>query len=558
MRRSTRHAFKAFVVAAAILLIMPASAGAQASTLPDEYRRIVLVPGIEFDSPINNEEGPFNACERARETFAPLIDYLKRPAPYWSFSRRLYRDEEFIAFSYNTKWISLGIPESWQVPGLEFNTSISNVDDCAPENAYVGAESRNHVILSAVKFDAQYKQWRINCPQCRFEVIAHSLGGAVTTYWAANIADEEDLAYVHSLITIDSPIEGVNNLRLKFGPIGYDGSLSREAITAAGSVFLGNMFVAGGDAGAALRGQATGADDSLPGARTFLADLKKFARVDMACFAHVHDILVRQEEAWRPSCDYRGTYGTGFGPEDFLSLAAYQGAILRMHTEPIGNPQLHRWIDLVLVNNGGEWRRRADLRTSEIADRDSRLTAVSRYPVVLPGAAVELEFTLRNNGLHPWSPETDDLRRIGGNVFEEFSTIALDGPVAAGKTASFRISTTAPMTPGVYTGEWQLHAGGLPYGSRVYWSVIVLTEEQRNPGGFIAAYLGKAWEDTKSQVNQLAERARVEAERLVREAIQRQVEQLLAALCGAPVGAVIATGGFLFVRTSRRRRSRDD
>jgi len=380
----------------------------------------------------------------------------------------------------------------------------------------------------------------------------------VVTYWAANLADEESLAYLHSLITIDSPVEGVTNLRLKFGPIEKEGSLTRETITGIASLLVGNMYIAGGDAGAALRGQATGADASLPGARTFLSDLKKYARVDMACLAHVHDILVRQEEGWRPSCDYRGTYGSGFGPADFMGVAAYQGAIVRMHTEPIGNSQAHRWIDLVLVSNGGEWRGRAALRTNAIADRDSRLAAVSRYPVVLPGAAVELEFTLRNNGLHPWSPDMDELRRIGGNAFEEFSTIALDEPVAASETKAFRISATAPEIPGVYTGEWQLHAGGLPYGSRVYWSVIVLSEEQRNPGGFVAAYLGKAWEDTKSQANQLAERARVEAEKLVREAIQRQVEQLLAALCGAPVGAVIATGSLLTVRTSRRRRPRDD
>lgn len=550
MPGTTRHAFRLIVVAAALLLITPSSTYAQTSVAPDEYRRIVLVPGIEFDEPINAEEGPFNACERAKETFALLIDYLKRPAPYWSFSRRLYRDEEFLAFSYSPKWLSLGIPDSWQVPGLQFDVGVSKVDDCDPANSYVGADSRQHVILSAAKFDAQFKQWRANCPQCRFEVIAHSLGGAVVTYWAANLADEEDLAYLHSLITIDSPVQGVDPLRLAgVGPIEIKGGFPRELFS-----LLGQMYDAGGDAGHALRGEVTQANDYLPAARTFVDDLKKPARVDMACFANQHDELVRQVEAYRDSCDYRGAYGT---PINFADLMNLSSQVTRAHTEPIAHPEVHRYIDLVLVNYGGEWRRRAALRTNEIADRDSRLAAVSRYPVVLPGAEVQLEFTLRNNGLHPWSPDTDELRRIGGNTFEEYATVALDGPVAARQTKTFRINSTAPETPGVYTGEWQMHAGGLPYGSRVYWSVIVLTEEQRNPGGFIAAFLGKAWKDTTDQVNQLAERFRIEAERLVREAIQRQVEQLLAALCGAPVGTVIATAGLLFVRRSRRRRSHD-
>src|SRR5687768_6668813 len=57
---------------------------------PDEYRRVIFVPGIDFvdNTIIRDGEGPHNACERAfKSTFATIVSYLKQPAPYWSFSR---------------------------------------------------------------------------------------------------------------------------------------------------------------------------------------------------------------------------------------------------------------------------------------------------------------------------------------------------------------------------------------------------------------------------------------------------------------------------------------
>ncbi|MFO1372942.1 MAG: hypothetical protein U1F42_11340 [Candidatus Competibacteraceae bacterium] len=50
------------------------------------------------------------------------------------------------------------------------------------------------------------------CPHYRdFDIITHSLGGAVVAYWlAAFQAEARDTKAIHSVITIDSPVNGVD------------------------------------------------------------------------------------------------------------------------------------------------------------------------------------------------------------------------------------------------------------------------------------------------------------------------------------------------------------
>jgi hypothetical protein len=49
---------------------------------------------------------------------------------------------------------------------------------------------------------------------------------------------------------------------------------------------------------------------------------------------------------------------------------------------------------------------------------------------------------------------------------------------------------------------------GTPYGARVKFTVVVLSEAQRNPGGVIAAFIGKAIADTTAQIDELVQQAR--------------------------------------------------
>lgn len=42
-----------------------------------------------------------------------------------------------------------------------------------------------------------------------FDIIGHSLGGIVATYWAAEIGESNELIRVNSITTLDSPLQGV-------------------------------------------------------------------------------------------------------------------------------------------------------------------------------------------------------------------------------------------------------------------------------------------------------------------------------------------------------------
>jgi hypothetical protein len=514
---------------------------------PDEYRRVIFVPGIDFldNVVIRDGEGPHNTCERAfKNTFAATVSYLKEPAPYWSFSRRLYRNEEFLAFSYSNKWTKFGLPPSIQIAKLPDDPAVTSAANCDKRNDYSGAETREHVALSAYKFQAQFKKWRSDCPSCRFEILCHSLGGAVVTYWSKNIADDADLAYIHGIVTIDSPINGIERLKFKIAPIEQEGSIWREIIVK----FFGD---AGGEAGLALLGEKTSLDSTLFSENSFLDRLKQEPlRVDITCVGNEYDVLVIPVYSLRYSCGYY--FGQYSEPVDLQRVLILKELALNTHTQPLSHPAVLKAIDLMLVNNGYFWRTHAPLRVEAIADRDSRLMSISRFPLVAPNAPIELSFRLRNNGIHPWHPGDDKLQLISGDTFRFASITELTQEVPQSKLIDFTLKFAAPQEPGIYTGEWQMHYRGQPYGSRVFFSVIVLSKEQQNPGGAISVYLKKAWDDTTASVNQLVERMKHEAEQLVQREIERQMQNLINSLCGLPIGAIVVSSVITLLRNREK------
>ena len=90
-----------------------------------------------------------------------------------------------------------------------------------PNNGYAGSDSayhashtRQHISISAEALGEQIRglidKWQKDSPSTLPDIviIAHSLGGAVAAYWAAD-ADTHILAAVKAVITLDSPVAGL-------------------------------------------------------------------------------------------------------------------------------------------------------------------------------------------------------------------------------------------------------------------------------------------------------------------------------------------------------------
>ncbi len=73
---------------------------------------------------------------------------------------------------------------------------------------YESGQTRQAISLSAAALDAQFRRWRGAYPHAAFDLIGHSLGGAVATYWAARVAAPDEAQAIHSIITLDSPLNG--------------------------------------------------------------------------------------------------------------------------------------------------------------------------------------------------------------------------------------------------------------------------------------------------------------------------------------------------------------
>ena len=88
-------------------------------------------------------------------------------------------------------------------------------------------------------------------------------------------------------------------------------------------------------------------------------------------------------------------------------------------------------------------------------------------PATVPaGASVRVSVAFRNTTLTAWSPDAYALASAGptGNTTWGVASVPLAADVAAGDTATFTFSITAPQTPGTYNFQWQMNTGGAPFG----------------------------------------------------------------------------------------------
>lgn len=115
---------------------------------------------------------------RALQTFRDISNALAVSPTYGS-------TDAFLAFNYSPDWAQ---HPTW----------------------YYGRDTWDHLSVSSQVLSQQLSYWRsLYGPGVVFDIIAHSMGGNVAAYWAAAETDRANLAAVHSITTVDSPLTGI-------------------------------------------------------------------------------------------------------------------------------------------------------------------------------------------------------------------------------------------------------------------------------------------------------------------------------------------------------------
>ena len=145
---------------------------------PCGARQIIFVRGIKFTF---NDDGMTRNSKEWGADFTEIAGFLKA-----TFG---YTDNDFRWFNYSTAWT----PADGETP---------------TNGSFNGADTRQAISTSAAQVGNQVDFWSGLCPDSRFDIIAHSLAGAVTAYWAGT-AGSTELSKVHAILTIESPLGGI-------------------------------------------------------------------------------------------------------------------------------------------------------------------------------------------------------------------------------------------------------------------------------------------------------------------------------------------------------------
>jgi pimeloyl-ACP methyl ester carboxylesterase len=78
-----------------------------------------------------------------------------------------------------------------------------------PKTKYEFCDTDQSIRKSAKALDEQIKFELASRPNARLMLIGHSLGGVVESYWAAEVAAPDTLSHVRAIVTLDSPVNGL-------------------------------------------------------------------------------------------------------------------------------------------------------------------------------------------------------------------------------------------------------------------------------------------------------------------------------------------------------------
>ncbi len=572
-------AIGALIALALGLGTLPARAQSVQVVISDADRRIILVPGIEFT--FQDTGKAHNACDRAiKETFPKIYDLLTsskaRAESRWYdvFAAHpeipLYAANDIYAFDYS------------------FDPAHESASPCNNNNVYAGSDIRERLadysvfssepverpplspfdpppVLapeqppqsrtgSSTRFGIQFHAWLKACPNCQFDIIAHSLGGAVVASWIATQAGDDDLKHIHTLITIDSPING---------------SLGGDSLVGLIAIGVELFKSAAGRSAEDLR------DDAFVN-RMRTAPTK----VDMLCLANIYDALIITHMAtirdnnvpsrvqYTELSRYKSITGRNISlfagpchniaerfsksnPYDFLANASstdkLKNAASKAHTEPLGNEN-KKYIPTVIpfiLNQLGSVPPRWSERNSAFDAIVEPITS----PVVAPGAEATVELRLQNTGTYVWEANAVKLKLMESNQLHLRNDLSLPQRVAPGEELPLHLTIRASPNVGSYRGAFKLTYGTHEFGPPITFDLVVQpsTIPGTSGGGLDPqAAIRALWESLIAEI-------RRQLEELRRRIIEAVIREFFRQLCGAAPATVVLGTVVLFWRVRHRR-----
>lgn len=202
------------------------------------------------------------------------------------------------------------------------------------------------------------------------------------------------------------------------------------------------------------------------------------------------------------------------------------------------------------------------------------LLTQSRFPVVAPGAPLEMEFTLRNTGFLTWDATAGyALKNVDGNRLGLQAVQAVAGPIATNQDVTWVLPASAPATPGRYTTRWQMvysgEGGEELFGPPVEYTLYVLPG--LGPDGApdlqsaLRILLANLQAEIQRQVAQVVAELQRRAEEIAADLLARWLAELRAAIlrelppelqCLAPLTlfplTLLAVAGVPALRRRRR------
>jgi|GEM_PF-4679132 len=580
---------------------------AEGQSLPviaDSDRRVILVPGITFtrDFDPDANQGRVNACARAIETF-PIIHKLltngearKAPPHNWPLiweSMPQYKREHIYAFDYS-------IQSSPNEPCGRYNGD--NIGEPLPKDAnnneYTGTDTRTRITDSipeeerrrwwqvpwnpfdpgpiyapegellgtATRFGKQISAWRKECPSCHFDIIAHSLGGAVVAYWLGAFATDDDKRHTHSFITIDSPVNGIDRLLVD----GYPFSIRA----------FEDLKYAGGLVPLDLKDPA------------FIAAMRRAPyEVDMRCISNLYDALIPPQAATirhssktlfygqlrddvhtapdyvlsnnlllgGPCDNLVGSFSIAnpYGSDiNFLTLsideikqswANLRKSIAPSHSQPTSDPMAVRLVMHQLARDTEQWKAINNFL-------NAWLERPLRSRIIAPATETTAEIVLRNTGSAVWKPGEVRLEFLGGNNFELARSQTLTSVIKPNEVITLTLKFRAPAERGTYPSRWRLARGTTYFGPEVIFGLVVLPPGEldpeqglANPLTVLQAILDKFVTDTQDRVQE-------EIDKLIAELRRQAIREFWRAVCGVVPAIVILSAGAVTVRRQRWRR----
>lgn len=608
--RNVRRIPPAVILACALAVgLIPAAAQSQRTdVIDDSVRRVIFVPGISFTFIDDGE--PNNPCYRAvEETFHYLFNILTVPElrtrvgwlrPFTTLP--LYKPQQIYAFDYNPAFEPIANsddPAHENEPCVRYSNTkkaLKNVDHDsayqghANDNSYQGADTRGFVsdvpdvgaatepggLLqpppvyaptndqvkpgAAARFGRQFRSWIDECPQCHFDIITHSLGGAVVAYWLAAFAEARDTKAIHSVITIDSPVNGVDAW-------GEASALSAFHVPNIGLI-RDTIFGTTGKVAQDLN------DANFGRMARRAAD-----KIDMRCISNLNDMLIPSQWATiQPEGAAIITYktltdrvpATVKGPCENLvdhytvedpyaitiinqlikGIAISPGAaipdpiveVTNAHNKPLDNVSVWPLVVQQIARDTPKW---SAANTPFAAD----LQLSARSPFLAPGAEAPIEVRLLNRGKSPWEVNKVLLRLVEGTAFGLANDQPLSEQVNPGEEIPLRLKIAVPKTPGVYPSRWQLVHGTTYFGPQIKLDLVVLPASS-DPSGAVTDPVAVI----RGLIDKLAADVRARIEEEIRRLEEAAAREALRQLCGVAPALVLATGGLV----AWRRRERPD